>query len=79
MATEPKQVKELRSFGGMFSDQSPHDIQDGGSIEQINVAQVRPNTLHNRGGMREVVWLDSDPPYEFDGQTGGEFATTEFR
>jgi hypothetical protein len=79
MPTDPLQVKELRDFGGMFSDKSPHDIQDGGSIEQINVAQVRPNTLHNRGGMREVVWLDAGPPHEFSSHTLGEFSTTEFR
>jgi hypothetical protein len=44
----------IKDFGGLISNEDPHDIPPGTAIRQINAQSIRPGELRARPGTKVV-------------------------
>lgn len=54
MADKPKYVKEIKDFNGIYVQDNPHDLPEGGAADQVNVKSTEKGSMEVRLGVRPV-------------------------
>jgi hypothetical protein len=50
----PESQVIIRDFGGLISNEDPHDLPPGAAIKQVNAQSIRPGELRARPGTKIV-------------------------
>lgn len=54
MSDQPKYVKEVKEFSGVYLQDNPHDLPEGGAADQVNMKSTENGALETRLGVRLV-------------------------
>lgn len=54
MSDEPRHVREVKEFNGLFLQDNPHDLPEGGAADQVNMKSTETGAIESRLGVRLV-------------------------
>lgn len=54
MSDKPKFIKEINDFAGLYVQDSPHDLPEGGAADQVNIKSIETGSMEVRLGVRPV-------------------------